>query len=33
MLLLLYQRLNAAYKPVILHLQGLPKQDFADAVA
>jgi hypothetical protein len=32
-LLLLYRRLNAAYEPVILHLQGLTKQDFPDAVA
>jgi hypothetical protein len=32
-LLLLYRRLSAAYEPVILHLQGLAKQDFPDAVA
>jgi hypothetical protein len=32
MLLLLYRRLNAAYEPVILHLQGSKLLDFADAI-
>jgi hypothetical protein len=33
MLLLLYRRLNVAYEPAILYLQGLEEQDFADAVS
>ena len=33
MLLLLYRRLNPAYEPVILHIQGLTTLDFANAVA
>jgi hypothetical protein len=32
MLLLLYRRLNAAYEPVILHLQSSKLLDFADAI-